>query len=236
MTEVRQGLLKLPGVVLKRRISPEGDVSLYLFLKEAGPVYVQAPGASRGRVRFGGAIEPLVWAAFNLYRGERTFYLKSADIKEDFWGLRGKTAAINRLLEWDGLLCRHLVPGLQCDEVLTLFYRSGLLLKEGVHPLVVEWRFLWKWLNEWGIAPSLDICGGCGSRLTSAQLGTSGLHCPSCSRSSGQHLSEEMLEQLRESVSLPARKVVERFHSEGFASAAAWREADERIRQYFSFL
>ncbi|PKL01970.1 MAG: hypothetical protein CVV55_06840, partial [Synergistetes bacterium HGW-Synergistetes-2] len=56
---IPQGLVRLSGVVLRRDVSAEGNVSLYLFLKETGPVWVSAPGASRGRVRFGGAIEPL---------------------------------------------------------------------------------------------------------------------------------------------------------------------------------
>lgn len=229
-----QGLLKLSGVVLRRDVSAEGNVSLYLFLKETGPVWVSAPGASRGRIRFGGAIEPLVWATFNLYKGTKRFYLKSADVKEDFWSLRKDPEKIRRLLEWDGLLCEHLVPGLPCDEVLALFYWSGVLLKDGVHPLAAEWRFLWKWLYNWGIAPSPDLCAECGASLPSARLSSSGFLCPACARSGeGVVLPAEILARLRAALELPVKKMVEYFPSASFPAPSLWEDVNSRMRHFF---
>ncbi len=234
---IPQGLLRLSGVVLRREVSAEGNVSLYLFLKEKGPVWVSAPGASRGRVRFGGAIEPLVWANFNLYKGTHRFYLQSADVKEDFWSLRSDSGKILRMLEWDRLLCEHLVPGLPCDEVLALFYWSGVLLKEDVHPHVVEWRFLWKWLYNWGIAPSPDLCGECGAALASARLAASGFLCPVCARThEGTALSAEELSLLRRALEIPVKRMVEYFPSKPFPGDIPWEDVNRRLRLYFSMM
>jgi DNA repair protein RecO (recombination protein O) len=232
---IPQGLVRQSGVVLRREISAEGNVSLYLFLKEIGPVWISAPGASRGRIRFGGAIEPLVWANFNLYKGTKRFYLKSVDIKEDFWALRADPEKIRTMLEWDRMLCRHLVPGLPCDEVLAIFYWSGMLLKEGVSPAVAEWRFLWKWLNSWGIAPSLDFCSGCGAPLSDARLSASGLLCPACyRRNEGTLLPEKALVLMRKAVGSPVNRMGELFPAEVFPGGSLWEDANCRLRLFFN--
>lgn len=234
---ISQGLVSLSGVVLRRDVSAEGNISLYLFLKEIGPVWVSAPGASRGRVRFGGAVEPLVWANFNLYKGTRRFYLQSAEVKEDFWSLRSDPEKIKRMLEWDRLLCEYLVPGLPCDEVLALFYWSGVLLKEGVHPLVAEWRFLWKWLYNWGIAPSLDLCGECGAALASARLAASGFLCPTCAHlHEGTAISADELSLLRRSLEIPVKKMIEYFPSKSFPEDAPWEDVARRLRLYLDMM
>ena len=90
---IPQGFLRQTGVVLRRDVSAEGNVSLYLLLKGTGPVWASAPGAGKGRIRFGGGVEPLTWGIFNLYKGARKFYLKSVEVKEDFWALRSSAEA-----------------------------------------------------------------------------------------------------------------------------------------------
>ena len=167
---IPQGLLRHSGVVLRRTSSPEGNLSLYLLLRTVGPQWVSAPGASRGRMRFGGSVEPLVWGNFNLYKGTKRLYLKSVDVSEDFWALRRDPERLRILLEWDRLLSLHLVPGHPCDDVLAIFYWSSILVRQGVHPLLAEWRFLWKWLNAWGLAPSLEQCVTCGTTLANSAL------------------------------------------------------------------
>ena len=75
-----QGHYSGSGVVLKRVISPKGDIFLDLFLKGMGIIWVIAPGSAKGKVRFGGAIEPSSWGIFTLYKGARNFYLPSCTV------------------------------------------------------------------------------------------------------------------------------------------------------------
>ena len=231
-----QGTVSLSGVVLRRTAAREGDLSLYLFLRSAGPVWVSAPGAARGRVRFGGAVEPLVWGNFNLYKGTRRLYLKSVDVKEDFWLLRKEPLVLRRLLQWDSLLCRHLLPGHPSDEVLALFYWTSLLLASGVPPGVGEWRFLWRWLNSEGLAPSLTECPACGGPLRDCRWTEGGLLCSECGRgSSGGVLPEEGRALLSLAASGSPSEVKARFcgkeDDEGF-----WRSSAARILPLFELL
>ncbi|MGI6784733.1 MAG: DNA repair protein RecO [Aminivibrio sp.] len=175
-----QGFLRSSGVVLRRDVGSEGNVSLYLLLKETGPLWVSAPGAGKGRIRFGGGTEPLTWGVFNLYKGARKFYLKSVDVREDFWALRSSAEGLRTLLEWDRLLCRHLPPGLPCDDLVALFYWCSALVRDGADRRAAEWRFLRRWLEAWGMAPSLEHCLSCGRPLRDAYWSADGPLCPDC--------------------------------------------------------
>lgn len=144
------------GVVLRRKISPEGDITMDLFLKELGRTQAVAKGAGRGSVRFGGATEPLTWGNFGLYKSAKSgrMVLRSIDAKHDAVKLRGEillTAA-----RWVRLLLRYIEEGRADDKLLSCFYWSITLLEEGVPTALAEFRFVWRWLNIWGIAPALD--------------------------------------------------------------------------------
>ena len=76
------------GVVLRRGNYMEGNMAALLFLKDSGTTWVYIPGASRGSVRFGGALEPLVWGRYQLYQSKRRTYIKEVEVAEDFWPLR----------------------------------------------------------------------------------------------------------------------------------------------------
>lgn len=236
---VPQGLVRRSGVVLRRNSSPEGDISLYLLLKSIGPVWASAPGASRGRVRFGGSIEPLVWGNFNLYKGTRRFYLKSVDVKEDFWTLRAVPRKLRALLEWDRLLSIHLVPGHPCDEMIALFYWSCILLKEDVDPEVTEWRFLRKWLKSWGLAPSLEYCVSCGVHLGDAYWNATGLSCPRCARNfGGSFLKKTRREMLLSAEESPFGRMKSLFPAfpKNSIESEFWRNGCMRMKAFFDFL
>ncbi|NCC56853.1 MAG: DNA repair protein RecO [Synergistales bacterium] len=231
-----QGFVSQSGVVLRRNADPEGNVSLYLLLRSLGPVWVSVPGASRGRVRFGGSVEPLVWGNFSLYKGTRRFYLKSVDVKEDFWSLRASAGKIRTLLEWDRLLCLHLVPGHPCDEILGPFYWSSVLLKEGVLPEAAEWRFLRKWLGNWGLAPSLGSCASCGTALGDAYWTAEGLSCSRCTReSSGAFLPSARREMLHLAEECPTARMKE-FFPASMEDPGFWKDGCRRMKAFFDFM
>ncbi|MDR1620960.1 MAG: recombination protein O N-terminal domain-containing protein, partial [Synergistaceae bacterium] len=158
------GFQSASGVVLSRRIVGEGDLFLTLFLKGMGLTAASARGAATGKVRFGGGTEPLVWGVFTLYRGrgegkdgEGKRYLKSVDVADDMLKLRASARALFAAVRWAKLLTRHLPAGHPSDELLANFYWSMKLLSEGeVSADVLEWRFLWRWLKSWGLAPELS--------------------------------------------------------------------------------
>ncbi|MCL2009336.1 MAG: recombination protein O N-terminal domain-containing protein [Synergistaceae bacterium] len=155
------GFESASGVVLNRRVTGEGDLNLTLFLKGLGVVYASAKGAAGGKVRFGGATEPLVWGAFALYRprdGGGRLYLKSVDVADDMLSLRSRPEALFAAARWSRLLTRYLMEGHADDGLLANFYWNMKLLCGGLPPEAVEWRFMRKWLKAWGLAPEIPDC------------------------------------------------------------------------------
>lgn len=230
-----QGLLRRSGVVLRRMASPEGNLSLYLLLKTMGPQWVSAPGASRGRMRFGGSVEPLVWGNFNLYKGTKRIYLKSVDVSEDFWELRGHPLRLRTLLEWGRLLCIHLIPGHPCDDILAIFYWASIALQRGLPPHQAEWRFLWRWLNAWGLAPSFESCVTCGAQLSGGYWAATGLQCRTCGRGhEGSFIPPEHLCQLSFVAQGTLRAILE--NTPPSAEGPLWKDGCRRLRTLFEYM
>ncbi len=163
--EISTRLIKRIGVVLKRGNFMEGDMSVQLFLKDSGTTWVYLPGASRGSVRFGGAVEPLVWGRYQLYQSRRRTYLKEVEVTEDFWELRRVPEAVMQAARLIGLFDKYLIAGYPYNDLLISFYWALKALTQKVPSSVVNARFLWRWLLSWGIAPDLARCVSCGREL-----------------------------------------------------------------------
>ena len=128
---------------------------LDLFLKGFGRLPVFIRGGGRGSVRFGGATEPLVWGDFELYKSGKggRLILRSVEVKYDALKLRGSKRLILTAINWAKMLIMYLEEGRADDKVLSCFYWGLKLLEEGVPVEIADWRFVWRWLNIWGLAP-----------------------------------------------------------------------------------
>lgn len=182
----RQGQLKASGVVLARSQMGEGGLRLTLFLKGQGVLWASAPGAERGRVRFGGGTEPFVWGAFQLHRGRGGgLYLNGVDVADDMLGLRRRPEGLLMAVSWSKLLSRRLMPEHPDDGLLAaLYWNMKLLADPNVPPEAAGWRFLWHWLSSWGLIPDLGRCARCGRALVlpnvRAAWTENGLICSTC--------------------------------------------------------
>lgn len=177
-----QGLLRKRGVVLRRKDSNEGDRSIYALLEKEGPVWLLAPGAARGKVRLGGATDPLVWGTFHIYRGPNRWYLREIDVRKDFLSLRSSPSRIRCAAEWASSLVKYTFPGHASDDLLPIFYWSLCILESGsLRVDLADWRFYWRWLKSWGLAPDLERCQGCGVELEGALFCGESLFCGRCS-------------------------------------------------------
>ena len=163
----RQGLMAAPGVVLARARVGEGGLWMTLFLKGQGLLRASAPGAESGRVRFGGGTEPFVWGTFQLHRGRAGgLCLSGVDIVDDMYPLRKRPEALRTAVRWARLVKRFLIFEHPADELLAnLYWNMRLLSVPHVPPAAAEWRFLWRWLEEWGLAPDLRHCARCGREI-----------------------------------------------------------------------
>ncbi len=159
METLDQGNRCVSGMILKRSVTAEGDGSILLFSREHGMFWVSAPGCMRGKVRFGGSIEPLVFGYFQIYTSTARTFLKSIDVKEDFWEIRKTPSALRKAFGWL-FLVSELLPMLTPEgELLKNLFWSLRLLEKGCHPDLAEHRFLRRWCRIWGVDPGSFLAG-----------------------------------------------------------------------------
>lgn len=175
----RQGPFAASGAVLARKRMGEGGLWLVLFLKGHGLLRASAPGAERGRTRFGGGTEPFVWGAFQLHRGKGGgLWLGGVDVADDMLPLRRRPEALLMAARWSKLLIRHVIPEHPADALVAdLYWNTKLLCAAHVSAEAAGWRFLWRWLVDWGLAPDMRRCAACGRELEAATWGRDGLIC-----------------------------------------------------------
>lgn len=167
----------------------EGDLSVLLFLRDHGLAWAYIPGGGKGRTRYGGALDPFVWGHYQLYQSKKHIYIKEIEVIEDFLGLRSSGKALQTALLWTRLLKTYLIEGYPYNDLLILFYWALRALASQVPPDIVHSRFLWRWLQSWGIAPDLRHCVQCGAELGSKALWREGAFCCArCAHDSGAAL------------------------------------------------
>jgi len=209
----RQGTVRTKGVVLRRLDTSSGDRNIYFFLKRYGPTWVFAPGAGRGKIRFGGATDPLIWSIVDIYRTPSRVYLKNLDVKDDFWALRKMPKRLRLAMEWARVLSSTLMVQQENDNILALFYWSMKFLENPKVPsTLIEWRFFWRWLKLWGTAPEIRVCHECGKEKAKGwYLTKEGVFCADCKmgKNGGIAIDSTLLTVLKNSAFLKKADFVE---------------------------
>ncbi|MBQ7219910.1 MAG: hypothetical protein IJS28_02905 [Synergistaceae bacterium] len=139
------------GVILSREHSGENFLYSTLFLEGEGIVSLTSKN-------FMGDSEPFSWGYFELQRKQRSarYFIYDTDIKDNMLDIRRSRESIMTAINWTKTLTRYLLPGHPDDELLTnLYWSMKLLAVPAVPAEAVNWRFLWLWLTEWGLAPEL---------------------------------------------------------------------------------
>ncbi len=143
------------GILLSRKISGENNLIITLFLKDLGILRVTAHGAQSG-TRFGGKTEPLISGSFHLRLSQRThgYVLEDVEIFDDMLFLRSRHEALFKAIEWIKLIKKYL-PYENPDNILlaNLYYSMKLLYECDIPVDAVNFRFIWRWLYNWGLAP-----------------------------------------------------------------------------------
>ncbi|MBQ7544604.1 MAG: hypothetical protein IJT02_06635 [Synergistaceae bacterium] len=139
------------GVILNR--APTGETNLWVtfFLEGEGIVSLSSKNMM-------GDSEPFVWGYFELKKKQKSasYHVFEADIRDDMLHLRRSRAALSAVFGWVKYLLRYLPHGQPDDELLNnLYWSMKLLTVSAVPEEAADWRFVWLWLREWGIAPEL---------------------------------------------------------------------------------
>ncbi|MBQ7168682.1 MAG: hypothetical protein IJR63_02110 [Synergistaceae bacterium] len=139
------------GVTLSREFSGENRLWVRLFLQGEGVVSLSSKN-------FKGDSEPFVWAVYNFRKNAKNakYYLEDIDVKDDMLGLRRSRESILTALKWSALLIKYMPHEQPDDELLAVLYWNMKLLATPAVPYYVpDWRFLWQWIDLWGLAPDI---------------------------------------------------------------------------------
>lgn len=139
------------GVILSHKTMGENNLLVTLFLEDAGIMTLSSKD-------FKGDSEPFVWGDFYLRRKKKGsgYFIFDTDIKDCMLHIRRGRESIEAAFNFSSLLIKYLPAGHSDDELLTnLYWSMKLLSVSSVPSSAVYWRFIWKWLEEWGLAPDL---------------------------------------------------------------------------------
>ena len=147
-----EDFITVKGVILSREHSGENFLWTTLFLYSEGIVNLTSKN-------FMGDSEPFSWGYFDLQKKQRSarYFIYDADIKDNMLNIRRGKEPLMTAMNWTKYLKRYLLPEQPDDELLTnLYWSMKLLTVPNMPPEAVNWRFLWLWLSEWGLAPELE--------------------------------------------------------------------------------
>lgn len=153
-----ENFITASGVILSRRQSGENALWLILFLKEYGIMNVTAPAFSSIRKNFGGDTEPFLWGVFSLRKKNkgRSYFIDDIEITDDMMSLRKSRTTIMTAFKWSKAVMKYLMPEQPDDDLLSnLYWNMKLLCDKRIPAYVSDWRFIWLWLEEWGLAPDI---------------------------------------------------------------------------------
>ena len=142
------------GVILSRKIYGDNTYYLTLFLKHYGILNATVKSHS-----YSGDKEPFIWAVFKLRKKSRSknYFIEDTDIKDDMLALRKSREQIMTALKWCRLIIKHLEPSQPDDALLNnLYWNMKLLCEVYIPPEILDWRFIWGWLNVWGLTPDIN--------------------------------------------------------------------------------
>ena len=139
------------GVTLVRNILGERNLRVTLFLKDIGIISI-------GSKNFGGDSEPFLWGQFRLQKNRlvRTYFVYDIEVFDDMLQIRYKKERMIAVLKWSRLILKYLAPEQPDNDLLAnLYWSMKLLCAPNVPYDAADWRFIWKWIESWGLAPDV---------------------------------------------------------------------------------
>ena len=141
------------GVILHREDRGENLLWSTVFLQGIGIVGVSSKN-------FMGDSEPFVWGEFYLQRLKKStrYFIFDTDIKDTMFRLRRRDLeTLQAAFMFVKAVMKYLPYEQPDDELLVnLYWSMKLLTFRAVPPSAAQWRFFWRWLKEWGLAPEFE--------------------------------------------------------------------------------
>lgn len=145
------------------RAKREKDVILTLLSPELGRITVIAKGARSLKGPQMAMSQPLCYGDFELYKKGDLYWLRTGELKENFYGVTTRLDALNLAAYFCDVAVAVSEPGEPCEELLRLLLNSLYFLANKTYPdELVKGVFEWRVLAMQGLSPAIGRCCGCG--------------------------------------------------------------------------
>lgn len=208
--------IKVRGIVIREEPMGDKDKRIVLLTEEMGKLPVLAKGALTSKSRFGALTQLFSLGDFVLTKGKTFYYIKEAQLVENFYGLREDLERLGYATFMAEVAETFSLEGQENRDLVRLFLR-GLLVQqaseEGKASKAAD-AFVFRTLSDGGYFPDLRTCRSCGRSLEvleedeSARFDFSlgSLICRNCSKG-GIRLHSGALRALRFITEAPAAKI-----------------------------
>ena len=149
------------GLVI--RAKREKDVILTLLTPEMGKMTVIAKGARSLKGPQMAMSQPFCYGDFELYKKGDLYWLRTGELKENFYGVTSRLDALNLAAYFCDVAIAASEPGEPCEELLRLLLNSLYFLANKTYPdELIKGVFEWRVLAMQGLSPAVHRCCGCG--------------------------------------------------------------------------
>ncbi|MBE6659799.1 MAG: DNA repair protein RecO [Ruminococcaceae bacterium] len=149
------------GLVI--RAKREKDVILTLLTPEMGKLTVIAKGAKSLKGPQMALSQPFCYGDFELYKKGDLYWLRTGELKENFYGVTSRLDALNLAAYFCDVAIAVSEPGEPCEELLRLLLNSLYFLANKTYPdELIKGVFEWRILAMQGLSPAVNRCCGCG--------------------------------------------------------------------------
>lgn len=149
------------GLVI--RAKREKDVVLTLLTPELGRITVIAKGARSLKGPQMALSQPLSYGDFELYKKGDLYWLRTGELKENFYGVTTRLDALNLAAYFCDVAMAVSEVGAGDEELLRLLLNSLYFLANQSYPdELIKGVFEWRVLAMQGLSPAVRACCGCG--------------------------------------------------------------------------
>lgn len=233
MRQVR--LYRVSAIVVRQRDLGEADRIVILYTRERGKLSAVAKGIKRPRSKLAGSLQLFTHAKIQLAAGRSLEVATQAEAIDVFYHLREDMNRYAHASYAAELLDALTDEGLPEEVLFNLLLETLHALETGSDPATIIRAFELKLLDQLGYGMELEVCVGCGAKITGEEQGFSVVHggvmCSRCAGSQGgTSLSGRALQALRELLVLPIEEVATRR-----LSATAREELERLLRPFVDY-
>ncbi len=170
------------GLVI--RAKREKDVILTLLTPELGRITVIAKGARSLKGPQMALSQPFCYGDFELYKKGDLYWLRTGELKENFYGVTARLDALNLASYFCDVAMAVSEAGSGDEELLRLLLNSLYFLANQSYPdELIKGVFEWRVLAMQGLAPAVHACRGCGKTQDNGfalDIAQGELYCGEC--------------------------------------------------------